>query len=315
MTLISVPANPVPDGATSGMLKTPDGVDIRYAHWAPPPGRKGTICLFQGRAEFVEKYFELARDLHSRGFAVLTFDFRGQGLSQRALSDPFKGHVRNFSEYETDVETVVNQIMLPDCPAPYFALGHSMGAAVMLRMAYRGMRWFDRMMILTPMIKIAERPYLGIARPTVKLLRSLGMGGTYIPGGDGTVVATRPFIGNPLTSDPVRYARTAAVLEAEPGLGIGSPTVAWTDAAFQTMRHFADPSYIAKIRLPALIVAAGKDQVVSTPAIEDFAIRLRAGAHLIVAGARHEMLMEQDRYRSQVLAAFDAFIPGTPAYA
>ena len=40
------------------------------------------------------------------------------------------------------------------------------------------------------------------------------------------------FIGNMLTSDPVRYARTEAVLEAEPELGIGSPTVAWADAAF-----------------------------------------------------------------------------------
>jgi hypothetical protein len=25
--------------------------------------------------------------------------------------------------------------------------------------------------------------------------------------------------------------------------------------------------------------------------------------------------MEQDRYRGQVLAAFDAFVPGTPLYA
>ena len=44
------------------------------------------------------------------------------------------------------------------------------------------------------------------------------------------------------------------------------------------------------------------------------AIRLRAGSHLIVPGARHEMLMEQDRFRGQVLAAFDAFVPGTPLF-
>ena len=28
-------------------------------------------------------------------------------------------------------------------------------------------------------------------------------------------------------------------------------------------------------------------------------MRLRAGSHLIVPGARHEMLMEQDRFREQ----------------
>ena len=41
-------------------------------------------------------------------------------------------------------------------------------------------------------------------------------------------------------------------------------------------------------------------------------MRLRAGSHLIVPGARHELLMEQDRYRAQFWAAFDAFVPGTP---
>jgi lysophospholipase len=41
---------------------------------------------------------------------------------------------------------------------------------------------------------------------------------------------------------------------------------------------------------------------------------LRAGSHLIIAGARHEMMMETDRYRAQFWAAFDAFVPGTPLY-
>ena len=43
-------------------------------------------------------------------------------------------------------------------------------------------------------------------------------------------------------------------------------------------------------------------------------MRLRAGSHLIVPGARHELLMEQDRFRGQVLAAFDAFVPGSPMF-
>jgi lysophospholipase len=53
---------------------------------------------------------------------------------------------------------------------------------------------------------------------------------------------------------------------------------------------------------------------VSTPAIDEFSVRLRAGSHLIVPGARHELLMEQDRFRGQALAAFDAFVPGTPLF-
>ena len=93
MDLVSIPANPVPEDVVTGMLKTRDGVGIRYARWRPPPGRKGTVCLFQGRAEFIEKYFETVRELRARGFAVATMDWRGQGGSERALSDPHKGHV------------------------------------------------------------------------------------------------------------------------------------------------------------------------------------------------------------------------------
>ena len=66
-----------------------------------------------------------------------------------------------------------------------------------------------------------------------------GFGASYVPGGDATGSAAQPFIGNPLTSDPVRYARNAAVVEAEPALGLGSPTVAWADAAFRAMAEFA----------------------------------------------------------------------------
>jgi lysophospholipase len=112
----------------------------------------------------------------------------------------------------------------------------------------------------------------------------------------------------------VRYARTVAILEAEPSLGIGSPTVGWLDAAFRVMSEFADPTYASRLRQPMLLVAAGQDRIVSTPAIGAFAVRLRAGSHLVIPGARHELLMEQDRYREQFWAAFDAFVPGSPMF-
>src|SRR4030081_644959 len=144
MTLVSIPANPTPEGAGPGMLKPRDGMALRFARWPPPPGRKGTVCLFHGRAEFIEKYFETVRDLRARGFAVAALDWRGQGLSDRALPDRNKGHIDNFSQYDTDLETFMREIVLPDCPPPLFAIGHSMGCAVLLRAAQRGHRWFDR---------------------------------------------------------------------------------------------------------------------------------------------------------------------------
>jgi lysophospholipase len=314
MRLVSIPANPVPDDVVVGVLTTSDGVELRFARWAPPPGRKGTVCIFHGRTEFIEKYFELVRELRARGFAVATIDFRGQGLSQRQLADPRKGHVGRFDEYETDLESFMKQIVLPDCPPPYYALGHSTGAAVLLRIGAKGHRWFDRMVLCAPLLQLSTVSFPRYSEMVVRLLRMIGRGHGYIPGGDSSVVAAKPFIGNILTTDPVRHARTVAVLEAEPALGVGSPTVGWACAAFEAMRQFDDPAYTAKIHQPVLMIAAGRDVIVSTPKIESYATRLRAGSHLIIAGAKHEIMMEQDRYRAQFWAAFDAFVPGTPPY-
>ena len=143
-------------------------------------------------------------------------------------------------------------------------------------------------------------------------MRLIGRGSGYVPTGHGASIGVDDFIGNVLTSDPVRYARNMAVLEEAPELGIGSPTIAWADAALRLMKQFAAPGYAGSLRQPILMVAAGRDEVVSTPAIENFGMHLRAGSHLIVAGAQHEILQEQDQFRAQFWAAFDAFVPGTP---
>jgi len=314
MDIVSIPANPAPEQVVTGAIKTSDGVSLRFARWQPPPGRKGTVCIFQGRAEFIEKYFETVRELRSRGFAVATLDWRGQGRSERKLANPCKGHVGDFSEYEIDADAFMNQVVLPDCPPPIFALGHSMGGTVMMRIARQSSRWFDRIVLSAPMIKLAGNRSSAISKIAIRAMQLGGFGSAYLPGGSDAIVARGAFIGNALTSDPVRHARTKAVLEAAPELGLGSPTVSWLNAAYRAMSEIADPAYPSTVRQPLMMVAAGRDQVVSTAAIEELAIRLRAGSHLVVAGAKHELMMEQDRYRGQFWAAFDAFVPGTPLY-
>jgi lysophospholipase len=314
MTLVSIPANPVPDNVVSGTIKTPDGAELRFARWAPPAGRKGTVCVFAGRTEQIEKYFETVRDLRDRGFAVAMIDWRGQGHSSRRLRDSRKGYVRDFADFEIDVETFVQQVVLPDCPPPYFALAHSMGGAVMLRLAHAGKRWFDRMVLSAPMIDLPGRATSFAAVALLRTLRLAGQGGRYVPGGSDALTGSESFVNNPFTSDPVRFARNAAILEEDPTLGLGSPTVAWADTAVRTMRGFRAANYPLQIRQPILMLAASSDTIVSTAAIEEFAYHLRAGSHLVIAGSRHEILQEQDRYRAQFWAAFDAFVPGTPLF-
>jgi len=202
--LVSIPANPVPEGIVTGTLKTPDGVSLRFARWLPPAGRRGTVCILPGRSEWIEKYFETVRDLRARGFAVAILDWRGQGLSDRALPDRRRGHVRNFSEYDLDLETLMREVVLPDCPPPLFAIGHSMGATVLLRAAFQGHRWFDRIVLSAPMIAVAG-------------MNSIATAGTMLPTRKGSSSRERSGLRNSAASSgSVCPARTRSSARTGP---------------------------------------------------------------------------------------------------
>jgi lysophospholipase len=311
--LVATSGNPVPDGAIAGKVRTPDGIELRFARWSGAASGKGTVCVFGGRGEFIEKYFETVNDLRQRGFGVAAMDWRGQGHSSRQLADAGKGHVDSFSEYETDVATFMQQVVLPNCPAPYFALTHSMGGAILLRVAHSGQRWFERAVLVAPMIDLPDVRASLPMRLLFRMLHRAGLGHSYVPGGNVDRSRRRRFDGNPLTSDPRRYARNVTIVEQCPTLGIGSPTVAWLDAAFETILAFRGEDYLPHIDQPTLMLAAGADSVVSPAAVARFAARLPAGASSVIEGARHEILQEDDRYRAQVWAAFDAFVAGASA--
>jgi lysophospholipase len=270
------------------------------------------VCILQGRAEFIEKYFEVVGELLDRNFAVVAFDWRGQGLSGRQVKNPRKGHVRRFSDYRRDLDAIRDHVLIPKMPEPHFALAHSMGGAIALNAAYEGWLPFRRLVTTTPMIELCIVKALRSTAFAARVLHLLGFGKSFVPGGGETSISRLPFAGNRLTGDPRRYARNAEAATAVGHGAIGAPTVAWLSSAFRFMKRFADSRYALKIRLPTLIIAAGADPVCATPATERFAARLKAGHAIVIPGARHEILMERDAIREQFWAAFDAFIPGTP---
>lgn len=311
MDFCAIPDNPVPDGARVSAVRTSDGVTLRAARFPSASGQKGTVCILPGRGEFIEKYFEVVGELRARGFAVAILDWRGQGLSDRPLTDRRKGHVGSFVEYDRDLACFMQELVLPDCPPPYYALAHSMGGSILIRAAAAGQIWFNRMVLTGPMVGLAGRPGTSAAQQTARWLRRAGMGRSYVPWGGATTAFSLPFKGNPLTSDPQRYARMTALVEAHPQLAVGSPTVAWIAAAYDAMDAFATPTYPLALRQPMLIVSAGNDAVVANAAIERFAIRLRGGSHVSISGAQHEIMLEKDVFRTQFWAAFDAVVPGS----
>ncbi|MBP9173593.1 MAG: alpha/beta hydrolase, partial [Rhizobiales bacterium] len=76
MELISTPENPVPRGAECTRVVTNDGFHLR-AMSVRVSNPRGTVVILGGRADFMERYFETARDLMERGYCVASVDLRG----------------------------------------------------------------------------------------------------------------------------------------------------------------------------------------------------------------------------------------------
>ncbi|WP_439541049.1 alpha/beta fold hydrolase [Hyphomicrobium sp.] len=312
MKLVALAKNPVPGGAVPGELIAPDGTRLRFVRWEATRGpRRGTVCLFGGRGEFAEKYFEVVADLRRRGFAVATMDWRGQGGSSRPLPNPLKGHVTSFSEFDGDLLLFMKEIVLPDCPPPFIALGHSMGANILLRNAARPGSWFERMILCAPMIEFAEEKVgfpQSVARTYAEAGCLLGFSRSYVKGGSDRVVERGPFEGNELTSDRERWYRNKAVLDTDPSLSLGSPTIGWLRAAYRSMALVSSEGFAASVKVPMMVFVAGKDQIVSSRAVEDFAVGLKVGTHVLLPAAQHEILQEADAIRLRFWAAFDAYM-------
>lgn len=306
------PGNPSPVNAAGGYFTTRDRKRIRYGLFgAVTRPIKGTVVVLTGRNECTEKYFETIRNLTERGFGVATFDWRGQGGSDRLIRDRQRGYVRSFRDYASDLEQFFEEIVLPDCRGPYYILAHSAGAVVALLASPSMVNRVRRMVLISPFLTLPDLPVsITTVRRVCTLFCLLGLGRLYAAWGPRPKQIT-PFAVNKVTSDPERYRRNTGIYEAYPQLALGGPTIRWLKAAAEASEAVSDPDFVAAIQVPMLVIAAGADKVVSTKAVEAYARRLRLGSLLMIDGAHHEILQEADMYREQFLAAFDAFIPGT----
>jgi lysophospholipase len=313
MELVDIPANPCPPGANIVGLRARDGALLRAAYWRPDGVPRATVTIVQGRSEFIEKYFEVIGELLARGYFVAAFDWRGQGLSPRLLPNPAKGHLRHSTDYRNDLDALVEQLLGPDAPRPWFALAHSMGAAALFDHAAAQGSPFARVVATAPMLALHGFAGSDYARALTDAFMAAGLSRMFVPGGHSRMLHEKTFTpDNILTTDPLRFSRTGQVVAARPALRIGDPTVGWLHCAYQLMRRLDEPGYAERIKIPALMLAAGDERLVSTPAAENFSRRLKNAVCVVLRGARHEIMMERPEVRAQFWAAFDAFVPGEP---
>jgi len=285
------------------------GVRLRAAHW--PRGDRGTVLLLSGRTDFIERFHEPVTEWQTRGFAVWMLDWRGQGASQRLLTNPIPNHVDRFSDYLADAEHVLDHALQIAPGGQFLLMGHSMGGHLGAHLLARRPECFAGAILTAPMIDFVRGTRM--PRSLALLMAHLvclrpGMASRFGPGTSARPAVDRPFAGNPLTSCPDRYAAQIALMISQPELVVAGATWGWLRAALASTIALNRAATIRRITMPVLVALAGADKLVDNTAIRRFAHLLPRGQLLEVPGARHELLNERDVYRLPLWTEIDRFV-------
>lgn len=269
---------PPPNGAQEleGYLTLADA-RLYYCDWLPEvPRAEGSalLVLMHGYGEHCRRYDELAEYLLRRGHGVLRFDARGHGRSAGQ-----RGHVRNFSEYVSDLRAVVARAGARYPGRALFVLGHSNGGLVALRAVQQGLAGLAGLVLTSPALELraSRKPVPeSVARALSWALPRLPL-----PNGIRARDLTHDLaIREAHALDPWVHPRATP-------RWYWSMTVAGRQALASAER----------VQLPLLVVTAEQDPIVEPARAKEFFARAasRDKRLLIRSGAFHEVLSELDR--------------------
>lgn len=277
---------------------TEDGVRIRLGLWqAPDP--KGTVLLFPGRTEYIEKYAQSADELAKRGFTTFAIDWRGQGCSDRPLADRRVGHVEDFAEYQTDIAAMLARAKALDLPKPFYLLSHSMGGCIGLRALFDGLP-VKAAAFTGPMWGIRIAPHLQPVALVLKhILPAVGLGHltppTTVP---EPYVINAQFDDNLLTRDRDMWQMMRNQIDAHPEVSLGGPSIIWLREALAECNALARMPAPAK--MPCVAYMGTNERIVHVGRVH---ARMSGwpGSHLeLIQGAEHEVLMESPEIRAHI---------------
>jgi len=294
----------------TGQLIGTEDADIAYAYVLHPQPI-GSIVISSGRIEGLLKYQEVIYELYQNGYSVFIHDHRGQGLSSRMARDPHKGYVESFEHYVQDMQLFYQQLIQPHTVHKPMLLCHSMGAAIgaLYQLAYP--QDFARVVYSAPMFGIKSPIPRWLAKPMIskgqKLNQRLSKQPWYFLG-QGQYKAV-PFAINPLTHSKSRYSHFRQIYQQQPELQLGGVTFQWLQQAIQSMDKIQRQA--KHLTTPSLILQAGADIVVDNTAQDKVLAQMPNAQKVRIDKARHELLMEADQYRQQVMQQILDFFHGS----
>lgn len=291
-----------PSDGAAYWIHADDQVRLRIAAWGVEAATKGTVLLFPGRTEYIEKLGRTAEQLAKRGYASFAIDWRGQGLADRLTENPITGHVIRYSDYQKDVAAMLKAANELDLPKPWFLLGHSMGASIGLRALMQGLP-VSACAFTAPLWGIPLSPIQRMmAWPMTWAAQAIGKGHIFAPGNKPQetqcYVLNVEFQDNRLTNDPDMFQYMINQAKTLPDHQIGAPSMGWV---FEALKECRNLSKMPSPDVPCIVFYGDQDVVVDILAIKDRMARWPGGTLELLPNAKHDPLSETPKTRDNVL--------------
>jgi len=296
-----------PDGINSIYIPMKDGKKIRTMYWRNVDTKKltkGTVLLQQGHNEFIEKYFETIQDLIDKGFNVISFDWRGQGLSDRMIDNKHKQFIEDFSIHNDDLKFILDELVINNFPRPLIGIGHSMGGCILLSYLKENDEVFEKVILSAPMLGFRNERVL---MPFISLVNIIFSKYSYLIGSSPNMGKETPFEGNDLTTDKHRYLRTQRLVRKNRDIRLWGVTNGWAKAVKRHLILMKKNNWAENIKTSILFINSLNDRVVSPENIISMSKRIKGSKIINFTSCEHEILMEKDIHRKQFWKHFDEF--------
>jgi lysophospholipase len=282
---------------------------ISTAQWTSSPSADRCLVILPGRSEQLEKYAEVVHSLNDselKGELVyFLMDHRGQGSSQRFMSQIDRGYVDDFDNYASDVKTFLDQVVSQTYCRETYLLAHSMGGGIAVDFLQKHPGLIDRAVLTSPMLKIQTKPYpYAVARGIVLGSMAIGRGKQFAIG-EKPYNPNDDFASNMFTQSKVRFDMWMNLFRELPQTQLGGVTNRWVNEIMKGTKGVR--ARYAKLLLPLRVIKATDERYSEASEMEKLC-RQAAQCEATTLVGKHEVLMEKDEVRNLAIQTVIQFL-------
>ena len=286
-----------------GHFNNARGKVLRYGQANPFKVPKAHIVYVEGLGEPAEKTFELAKEFNQACYNFSALDRYGQGKSERYFED--QPHKQHNEGVDHDVDDLI-QFCKDQIPKnePIVLLGHSTGGLLALLALEKEPDLFKAAIVTAPLFGIKNALINGKEAFYAKLPLPERALKKYIPRGSDWVARNDPNShekADAYASDPERMLISDYWPTKDSDLRAGSATVGWVQEMCIAITKLFSKEVIDKIKHPVLIFSGGEDILVENKNIDQLASQLADAEHHHYKKGKHELLMETDDIRADLM--------------